>query len=410
VGIIDVRPERYQQVRSVLAPVPGIFFRKKAARLTPSEGFAAHTLGRVGEVTAEALAALGVPYQAGDVVGLSGLERAVERRLAGSPSGEVKLTRASGESVVLYRFEGVEGRPVRTTLRRTVQAAAEDALAGTLQPAALVAVEVDSGKVLAVVSRPLGEPLHRALTGRYPPGSTFKVVTAEALLDSGMKPDARVTCPAEAPVDGKRFRNFEGEVLGNTTLRRAFAISCNTTFILLGAQLDAEALGTAARRFGFGVAYDVGLPSPGATFPEPQNDAERAAASIGQGRVLATPLHMASVAAAVGTGVWHAPRLLADAEGGPDERLARGTPEPLRELMRAVMTEGSGRAAGGIPGLVGKTGTAEFGKVAPLQTHAWFIGLYEGIGFAVFVEAGGVGGRVAVPIAARFVQGLAGAP
>lgn len=410
-GIIDVRPERYQQVRPALAPVPGIFFRKKTARIILAEGFASHTLGRVGEVTAEALEALGVPYQAGDVVGLSGLERAVERQLAGSPSGEVRLTRAAGESVLLHHFKGEEGRPVRTTLRRSIQAAAEDALAGILQPAALVAVEVDSGKVLAVVSRPLGEPLHRALTGRYPPGSTFKVVTSEALLDSGMKPDARVTCPAEAPVDGKRFRNFEGEVLGNTTLRRAFALSCNTTFILLGAQLDKGALGAAARRFGFGVEYNVGLPSPGASFPEPQDDAERAAAAIGQGRVLATPLHMASVAAAVGSGVWRAPRLLADAEDGPDERLARGTPEPLRELMRAVMTEGSGRAAGGgVPGLMGKTGTAEFGKAQPLQTHAWFIGLYEGIGFAVFVEGGGVGGRVAVPIAARFVQGLAGAP
>ncbi len=410
VGIIDVRPERYQQVRPALAPVPGIFFRKKTTRLSPAEGFAAHTLGRVGEVTAEALETLGFPYQAGDVVGLSGLERAVERQLAGTPSGEVRLTRASGEAVVLHRFEGEEGRAVRTTLRRTIQAAAEDALAGITQPAALVAVEVDSGKVLAVVSRPLGEPLHRALTGRYPPGSTFKVVTSEALLDSGLTPDTRVTCPAEAPVDGKRFRNFEGEVLGNTTLRRAFALSCNTTFILLGAQLDAGALGAAARRFGFGVDYDVGLPSPGASFPEPQEDAERAAAAIGQGRVLATPLHMASVAAAVGSGVWRAPRLLADAEGGADERLARGTPEPLRELMRAVVTEGSGRAAAGVPGLVGKTGTAEFGKAQPPQTHAWFIGLYEGIGFAVFVEGGGVGGRVAVPIAARFIQGLAGAP
>ncbi|XXF76352.1 penicillin-binding transpeptidase domain-containing protein [Myxococcaceae bacterium GXIMD 01537] len=410
VGIVDVRPERYQQVRPVLAPVPGIFFRKKTARLTPAEGFASHTLGRVGEVTAEALEALGVPYQAGDVVGLSGLERAVERRLAGRPSGEVRLTRASGESVVLYRFEGEEGRPVRTTLRRSIQAAAEDALSDVLLPAALVAVEADSGKVLAVVSRPLGEPLHRAMTGRYPPGSTFKVVTAEALLDSGMKPDARVTCPAEAPVDGKRFRNFEGEVLGNTTLRRAFALSCNTTFILLGAQLDSGALATAARRFGFGVGYDAGLPSPGASFPEPRNDAERAAAAIGQGRVLATPLHMASVAAAVGSGVWHAPRLLADSEGGPDEHLPRGTPEALRELMRAVVTEGSGRAASGIPGLVGKTGTAEFGKTLPLQTHAWFIGVHDGIGFAVFVEGGGVGGRVAVPIAARFVEALRRAP
>ncbi|HLL84954.1 MAG TPA: penicillin-binding transpeptidase domain-containing protein, partial [Longimicrobium sp.] len=251
VGLIDVRPERYRQVRSALAPVPGIFFRKKTARLSPAEGFAAHTLGRVGEVTAEALEALGFPYQAGDVVGLSGLERAFERRLAGRPSGEVRLTRASGETLLLRRFEGEEGTPVRTTLRRDVQTAAEAALSGITQPAALVAVDAASGEVLAVVSRPLGEPLHRAMTGRYPPGSTFKVVTTEALLASGVRPDARISCPAEAAAGGKRFRNFEGEVLGDTSLRMAFAHSCNTAFIQLGARLEPGALGEAARRFGF---------------------------------------------------------------------------------------------------------------------------------------------------------------
>ena len=413
-AVIDVRPERYRQVRPALAPVPGIFFRKKMARLTPAEGFAAHTLGRVGEVTAEALEALGFPYQAGDVVGLSGLERAQERQLAGRPSGEVRLVHASGEAVVLHRFEGEEGKPVRTTLRREVQAAAEAALADVVQPAALVAVDANSGEVLAVASRPLSEPLNRALAGRYPPGSTFKVVTADALLESGVKPDVRASCPAEATVSGKSFHNFEAEALGDTTLRRAFALSCNTAFILLGQELPPGALGAAARRFGFGASYAVGLPSPGASFPEPQDDAERAAAAIGQGRVLATPLHMASVAAAVGAGVWRAPHLLpgiGDVSGDfSGERLGQGVPEALRALMRAVVTEGTAKAARGVPGLLGKTGTAEFGRAQPPQTHAWFIGLYEGIGFAVIVEGGGVGGRVAVPLAARFVQALPRSP
>ncbi|RKH13518.1 penicillin-binding protein [Corallococcus sp. CA053C] len=405
-ALIDVRPERYQQVRPVLAPVPGIFFRKKTARLTPAEGFAAHTLGRVGEVTAEALQALGHPYQAGDLVGLSGLERAQERTLAGSPSGEVRLVHRSGESVLLHRFDGAPGTPVRTTLRREVQAAAEAALLDVTQPAALVAVDTATGEVLAVASRPLGEALHRALTGRYPPGSTFKVVTAEALLASGLKPDTRADCPVEATAGRRRFRNFESEAFGASTLRQVFALSCNTAFIQLSARLGRGALEDAARRFGFGVRYDVGLPSPGATFPEPQDDADRAAASMGQGRVLATPLHMATVAAAVDTGRWHAPRLLADAEAGPEESLRPGTPEALRNLMRAVVMEGTAKSAAGVQGLMGKTGTAEFGTAVPPETHAWFIGLRGGIGFAVFVEGGGVGGRVAVPLAMRFLQEL----
>ncbi|WP_370459170.1 penicillin-binding transpeptidase domain-containing protein [Aggregicoccus sp. 17bor-14] len=407
VPLIDVRPERYAQVRPALAPVPGIFFRRARARLAPAEGFAVHTLGRVGEVTAEALAALGAPYQAGDRVGLSGLERAQERRLAGAPSGELALVRPSGERVRLQRFEGRGGEAVRTTLRREVQGAAEAALEGVAQPAALVAVDAGSGAVLAIASRPLGAPLHRALTGRYPPGSTFKVVTAEALLAVGMQPGAPAQCPAEAVAGGKRFRNFEAEVLGDVTLREAFAHSCNTAFVLLGARLDPRALEDAAARFGFGVAYDAGLPSPGATFPPPQDDAERAAAAIGQGRVLATPLHMASVAAAVQAGRWRAPHLLEDPDVDvPDAKLSSGTASALRTLMRAVVTEGTGRAAAGVPGLIGKTGTAEFGHAVPPETHAWFIGVHEGVGFAVLVEGGGVGGKVAVPIAARFVEAL----
>nr|WP_275583654.1 penicillin-binding transpeptidase domain-containing protein [Archangium primigenium] len=405
-SVIDVRPERYQQVRAALAPVPGIFFRKKSARLIPADGFAAHTLGRVGEVTAELLAQWGPLYQRGDIVGLSGLERAYERQLAGRPSGEVRLTRASGEVRVLGRIEGTPGTPLRTTLLPEVQSAADAALDGVTQPAALVAVDTRTGAILAVASRPLGEALNRALTGRYPPGSTFKVITAEALLAGGMGVDSALSCPAGATVGGKQFRNFEGEAFDNARLRMVFAHSCNTAFIMGAAGLAADALESSARRFGFGVDYGVGLPSPGASFPGPRDEAERAAAAIGQGRVLATPLHMASVAAAAGSGRWHAPYLLADLKDGPSTALAAGTRAKLHTLMRAVVTEGSARAASGVTGLAGKTGTAEFGRGTPLPTHAWFIGFRDGIGFAVLVEGGGVGGRVAVPIAARFASAL----
>ncbi|QRK11048.1 penicillin-binding protein [Archangium violaceum] len=405
--IIDVRPERYQLVRPALAPVPGIFFRrKKNVRLSPAEGFAAHTLGRVGEITAELLAQLGPTYQPGDLVGVSGLELAYEPQLAGTPSGEVRLTRPSGEARVIHRFEGTPGTPLRTTLLPEVQSAAEMALEGVALPAALVAVDTATGAILAIVSRPLEVPLHRALTGRYPPGSTFKVVTSEALLAEGLSADSPVSCPPTVTVGGKQFRNFEGEAFGNTRLRTVFAHSCNTAFVTLAAGLEPDALGAAARRFGFNVEYQVGLPSPGASFPEPRDETERAAAAIGQGRVLATPLHMASVAAAAESGRWRAPYLVANVEEHPSASLSPGTRAPLHALMRAVVTEGSGRSAAGIPGLAGKTGTAEFGSGTPLPTHAWFIGFHKGIGFAVLVEGGGVGGRVAVPIAARFAAAL----
>ncbi|WP_223760049.1 penicillin-binding transpeptidase domain-containing protein [Myxococcus sp. RHSTA-1-4] len=406
VPVIDIRPERYQQVRPALAPVPGIFFRRKTARLSPAEGFAAHTLGRVGEVTAELLAQLGPLYQPGDLVGLSGLERALEPRLAGRPSGEVLLTSAAGEPRVLFRFEGEPGMPVSTTLLPRVQAAAEAALEGVELPAALVAVDSNTGAILAVASRPLGQALNRALTGRYPPGSTFKVVTTEALLARGMDVNARVSCPPVAAVSGKSFRNFEDEAMGDTTLKQVFAHSCNTAFVMLAASLGGEALAEASRRFGFNVEYNAGLPSPGGSFPMPRDAAELAAAAIGQGRVLATPLHMASVAAAAESGLWRAPYLVTDLEDGPSAALENDARAPLSTLMRAAVAEGTGKAASGVPGLAGKTGTAEFGTVPPLPTHAWFIGYRNGVGFAVLVEGGGVGGRVAAPIAARFASAL----
>jgi cell division protein FtsI/penicillin-binding protein 2 len=412
VPAIDVREERFRQVEAVLRPVPGIVFQRKDARVTLAEGFAAHTLGRTGEITAEQLDELGPAYQRGDVVGRSGLELVHETTLAGTPSGEVRLVRkATGVKVPLHRFAGQAPQPVTTTLRPDVQRAADAALDGVAVPAALVAVDAATGALVAVSSRPLGEGLNRALAGRYPPGSTFKIVTTDALV-AAAGADQRLACPREALVGGKRFKNFEGEALGDVTLRDAFVHSCNTAYVAAAGKLSDDELVAAAQRFGFGATYGVGLGSDEpAVFPAPRDTAERAAAAIGQGRVVATPAHMASVMAAAVTGTWRAPYLLEPAPGdaaGP-RPTASPTPaavEPLEAFLAAVVTEGTARAAAGVPGLSGKTGTAEFGSGNPLPTHAWFVGHRSGVAFAVFLEGGGVGGRDAAPVAARFAGAL----
>ena len=164
----------------------------------------------------------------------------------------------------------------------------------------------------------------------------------------------------------------------------------------------------AAERYGFGAESAVGLGSKNpAEFPVPRDEAERAAAAIGQARVLATPAHMASVAAAATTGTWHAPHLLAPAPAAvPPRSPTPAAVKPLQEFMRGVVTGGTGKAAAGVPGLVGKTGTAEFGTGDPLPTHAWFVGVRNGIDFALLLEGGGVGGRDAAPRAARFAAAL----
>jgi cell division protein FtsI/penicillin-binding protein 2 len=420
VAVARVRGERFAQVRPVLEPVPGVFFQRTTGRLPVAENFALHVLGRYDEVTAERLQELGSPYVVGDKVGLSGLERAFERQLAGTPSGEVRTIDVATEQPVatLFQFSGTPPHPVGTTLDRRTQEAAEQALAGVTFPAALVAVDAGTGDVRAVVSRPFDQPFNRALAGQYPPGSTFKVVTTAALLGAGTRPETPVGCPADANVGGQGFRNFEGGSLGGTTFRTAFAQSCNTAFVALSANLADAALAGAATTFGFGTEYDLGLPTEGATFPTPRDVAERASQAIGQGRVEASPLHMATVAAAVASGGWRAPRLLTDKLQAPTTLLDPATAATLKELTAEVVRTGTGTAAA-VAGqqIGGKTGTAEIGGPDPNRTHAWFIGYRGpsgpgsgqggGLAFAVLAEGGGVGGRVAAPLAARF---LAAAP
>ena len=405
VSVARIRPDRFAQVRPVLEPVPGVFFRRTTGRLAVSENFALHVLGRYDEVTAERLEQLGGPYIVGDRVGLSGLEAAFERRLAGTPSGEVRIVDAtSGDTVrAVFSFAGTPPQPVGTTLDRRTQEAAEQALAGVTSPAALVAVDATTGDLRAVVSRPLDQPFNRALAGQYPPASTFKVVTTAALLAT-TRPETPAPCPPEATVGGQTFRNFEGGSLTGTTFRSAFAQSCNTAFVTLSSGLTDAGLVAAAGSFGFDRQYDLGLPTEGATFPAPKDLAERASQAIGQGRVEASPVHMATVAAAVASGSWRPPRLLVDNVPGPATALDPQVAATLKELTAEVVRTGTGTAAA-VAGqqVAGKTGTAEIGGPNPDRTHAWFIGYRGSLAFSVLVEGGGVGGRVAAPLAARFV-------
>ncbi|HET6750299.1 MAG TPA: penicillin-binding transpeptidase domain-containing protein [Actinomycetes bacterium] len=404
--------DRYEAVRDAIYPVPGLSFQDKTGRKAGGPASARALVGTVEPVTADDLKRLGAPYQAGDLTGHgNGLEASFERQLAGSPSGEVRLAGQDGTAAkVLHRFPGKEGRPVRTTLDPRAQRAGERALKGVGKPAALVAVRPSTGELLAVVNAPA--EYNRALLGRYPPGSTFKVVTAAALLDGGLRPGDRVNCPKETSVGGRRFGNFEDEVLGRVPFSSAFAHSCNTAFVGLAARrLDGEELGAAAGRFGFGVEPAPGIPAVTSRVPPPADQADLGAEGFGQGRITASPLQMAMVAATVAEGQWHSPRLVDGQDGTGDGgqapgALDRGVADTLRRLMRLVVTEGTARSAGLPAGVAGKTGTAEFGSGDPLPTHAWFIGFRGDLAFAVVVEDGGVGGRVAAPLAGRFLGAL----
>src|SRR5262245_25851995 len=414
VPVVTVPEADYRAVRADIYPVPGLSFRAGVGREYNGPASARMLLGSLGPLTADDLKELGAPYQTGDLLGHgNGHEAAFERRLAGTPSGEIRLAGRDGEAVkVLHRFEGEDGQPVETTLDPLAQRAAENALEPVGKPAALVAVRPSTGELVAVVSTPF-EGYNRALLGRYPPGSTFKVVTAAALLAGGLRPGDPVDCPKEATVGGRTFGNFEDEVLGRIPFSSAFAHSCNTAFVQQAAKrLDGDELVSGAARFGFGLDPSPGIPAVTSKVPAPADKAELAAEAFGQGRVTASPLQMALVAATVADGRWHHPTLLSGEAAGSDG--SAESPEPLdakvattlRTLMRQVVTEGTAAPAG-LPGEVGgKTGTAEFGTGDPLPTHAWFIGFRGDLAFAVVVEDGGVGGRVAAPVAARFLRAL----
>src|SRR5215211_6126763 len=419
----------YQAVRDVIYPVPGLSFQEGVGREYDGPASARMVLGSVGPVTADDLKELGAPYQTGDQVGHgNGLEAAFERRLAGTPWGEVRLAGGDGKAVkVLHTFAGKDGQPVETTLDPLAQRAAESALDPVGKPAALVAVRPSSGELVAVVNTPVNG-YNRALLGRYPPGSTFKVVTTEALLAGGLRPGDQVDCPEQAKVGGRTFGNFEDEVLGRIPFSSAFAHSCNTAFVQQAAKrLDGDELVATAARFGFGLHPSPGVPAVTSRVPPPSDRADLAAEAFGQGRVTASPLQMATVAATVAEGRWHHPTLLtgeaansgssssgSDGSGSNDSggSAPATSPDPLdpavantlRTLMRQVVTEGTAAPANLPANTGGKTGTAEFGTGDPLPTHAWFIGFRGDLAFAVVVEDGGVGGEVAAPIAARFLR------
>ncbi|MBW3645091.1 MAG: hypothetical protein KY441_06250 [Actinobacteria bacterium] len=367
----------------------------------------AQLLGSVGTLDEAAARDRGLGYAAGDVVGVSGLQAAFDTQLGGEPSGEVQLLGPDGTvAEVLQAFPGASSSPVTTTIDARVQAAAEAALAEAPGPSALVAVDATTGQLRAVANRPVSG-FNRALVGQYPPGSTFKVVTATALLQSGVTPDTPTSCPARASVGGFTFSNAGGEALGDVPFRTAFFRSCNTAFVQLAEQLDAAQLGAAAEGYGFNGDWGLPLPVAIGSFPEPSGPVDRAAAALGQGRVTASPLHMATVAAAVASGAWRPPSLVVPPAPPPEQPLAEGVAPTLQELMRLVVAEGTGTAAQ-VPGapVAGKTGTAEFGTSRPPRTHAWFIGFRDDLAFSVLVEGGGFGGSVAAPLAQDFLTRL----
>lgn len=381
-------------------------------------------LGTVGPVPAARLAELeaqGVPPHA--LVGLTGLERALDEQLRGRPGGEL----LAGERVIAST-SARPGTPARTTVSPEIQRAAATALGSAGALGGLVALQPSTGQVLAVAG--IG------LEGLQPPGSTFKMVTTAAGLEANATTPSTVYPYATyALLDGVKLSNANGEECGGT-LEHAFAVSCNSVFAPLGVKVGSGGLVSTAEHLGFNAPPGI----PGAatsTIPKPseiQGELEVGSTAIGQGKVQATPLQMAVVAATVADGGRRPkPTFLAGAAAPKPRVMSARVAHDLRRMMIAVVREGTGTSAA-VPGVTvaGKTGTAELRSAckseAPSEgehsaesqnsescagqegknTDAWFAtfapALTPRVAVCVVLVEDGAGGTTAAPVARQVLE------
>lgn len=375
-------------------------------------------------------------------LGASGIEAAYNRFLSGDYGAQPLLQRLRNAK---------QGADVQLTLNSKVQRAAVDALAATGSPGAVVALDPRSGAILAMASGPSftladvatryaaitkrsGSPLlNRATQSRQPPGSTFKVITASAAIEHGVaEPTSAFNDTGSFVVNGIAIRNFGGAVYGKHTLETALTKSINTTFARLGVSVGARDLGATMNAFGFGQrpaltdlptgeVASSGRFSGAKLLPNDQSGEDVARIAIGQERVLATPLQMAIVAAAIADrGRVRRPYLVWRVRDRKNDLIRQTTPDELGRairadvaadlsaMMRSVVKEGTGTRAA-LAGLVvaGKTGTADVSARA--GNMAWFIGFAPAddpkVAVAVRIEnTASTGGVVAAPVAAAVMK------
>lgn len=417
-ALVMRRSEVQDRTLAGLENIPGARAISDKRPLAPSRDFAAAILGTVGPATAEIIKKSNGTILAGDDTGLSGLQLRYNEQLAGT-SGIKVSAQASAEPTseteepearVLFSTEPVAGTDLTITLDRTLQSKAQQLLTRYGPASALVAVRPSTGEIVVAASGPGSDGYNTATFGQYAPGSTFKVVSSLALLRAGLTPSSTVDCPATVTVNGKRFKNYSdypSNRLGRITLRQAVANSCNTAFISSRSKIKGTGLADAAAALGFGVDHDMGFPAYFGQVPEPAGETEAAADLIGQGKILASPMAMAAVMASVVHGSTVVPDLIPDDEpvtASPSVPLTEDEAASLRTLLRAVVQEGSGSflQSLGSPGVLAKTGTAEYGDAT--KTHTWMIGAQGDLAVAVFVETGQSGSRTAGPVLEDFLR------
>jgi peptidoglycan glycosyltransferase len=366
------------------------------------------------------------------ILGRTGLEKQYNDALVGRKEELGRLV----DSLVDKK---VVGDDLRTTLDPKAQQVAYDAMQGS--KGAVVALDVKSGAVRVLAGTPSFDPkdpgkqggtiFNNATQGLYPPGSTFKTVTATAAIDSGRyQPDSTVSGRNGKVISGTPLNNFGQENFGDITLTEALTHSVNTVWAEVGVKLGRNRMQEYMDRFGFGQKPPMDYPADqmstsgpnrrGKVIPMSSSRVDVGRTAIGQGLLLVTPLQMATVAQTIGNaGVRMEPRLVekvVDPDGRtvdeplPEQAERVMSPESAAKvgtMMKSVVREGSGTAAAlqGVE-LAGKTGTAEIDINRGIN-DLWFIGFTDEVAVAVIIDREqGQGGTVAAPIAKRVLQAL----
>ena len=382
VTALILREQDLAKVEAPLAALPGVTLAKQTRLLTTDRTLASPTLAGVTELWQE-----------------------------GQDAAAGWSVQAVADDGTATKLVGDDAKPtpdLTTTLDLGLQQAAEAAVAPLQQQAAIVAIRPSTGGVLAVAQSASADaqgPI--ALTGLYPPGSTFKTVTVSAALQAGgLTPDTVLPCPGSANIEGRTIPNDENFDLGQVPLHTAFARSCNTTMGKLAVDLPPNGLMKAAEQFGLGVDYVTpGLVTVTGTVPVADTPAQRVESGIGQGSVTASPFGMALVASTIAHGSLQAP-VFVDGRRGTGNK----TPSPvpanitaqLLTMMRETVTAGTATILNDIPDLRGKTGTAEHDNGA---AHGWFVGIEGDLAFAVFVADAG-NSTPALEAAGRFLRSV----
>jgi penicillin-binding protein 2 len=416
--------------------LPGVNLRVRPRR-NYAEGLrAAHVLGYLGEIGPKQLKVLREQgYGSGDEIGQYGLEKRWEGFLKGQSGGQQVEVDALGRRVrVLHEVVDVPGYTVHLTLDRQLQQAAYEALKD--KEGTLVALDVQNGAILAMVSTPAFDPNmfargikaeewralikdrlrplnNRAIQGQYPPGSTFKVIMAVAGLEEGViDPDARISDPGFFPFGNRNFRDWKKGGHGSVDLHKAIVESCDVYFYQLGQRLGIDKIAKHARAFGLGEKTGAflddekdGLVPDTAwkrkRFRQPWYPGETPSVAIGQGYLTTTPLQLANMMAAIANGgILYRPRIVNKVESVDGTTLREYGPEKIRTInlkpatlqrVRAALADvvrgkgGTGGAArSSVVSVAGKTGTAQVVEMkgAYLKSeqlsyfnrdHAWFV-------------------------------------